>query len=37
MKNFGEFLIRAVVVPGEGVGNMVVRSAKPLAVFSYFV
>jgi hypothetical protein len=36
-KNFGEFLIRAVVVLGEGTGDLVVRSSKLLAVFSYFV
>jgi hypothetical protein len=34
-ENAGEFVIRSVVVPGEGVCNVVVGSSEPLAVFSY--
>jgi hypothetical protein len=34
-ENVGEFVIRPVIVPGEGVCNVVVSSSEPLAVFSY--
>jgi hypothetical protein len=34
-ENVGEFVVRPVVVPGEGVCNVVVGSSEPSAVFSY--
>ncbi len=34
-ENVGEFVVRPVVVLGEGVCNVVVGSSQPLAVFSY--
>ncbi len=34
-ENVGEFVVRPVVAPGEGVFNVVAGSSKPLAVFSY--
>ncbi len=35
VENVGEFIVRPVVVPGEGNCNIVVGSSEPLAVFSY--
>ncbi len=37
MEDLGEFVICSVIVPGEGIGNIVIGSAEPLAVFSNFV
>jgi hypothetical protein len=34
-ENVGEFVIRPVIVPGEGICNVVVGSSEPLAVFLY--
>jgi hypothetical protein len=34
-ENVGEFVVRPVVVPGEGVCNIVVGSSEPLALFLY--
>ncbi len=31
-ENVGEFIVRPVVIPGEGVYNIVVGSSEPLAV-----
>ncbi len=32
-ENVGEFVVRPVVVPGEGICDIVVGSSEPLAVF----
>jgi len=33
----GEFVICSILVPGEGIGNIVICSMEPLAVFSNFI
>ena len=33
----GEFVVCSVVVPGEGVGDVVIGSTEPLVVFSNFI
>ena len=36
-EDLGQFIICSIIVLGEGVGNVVIGSTEPLAVFSDYV
>jgi hypothetical protein len=37
VENLGEFAVCSVIVPGGGIGNVVIGSMEPQAVFSNFI